>query len=178
MFEASRLMDIVFSREEIAEFVRALGARLNEYYADTTREKPVLVIGVLNGAFVFMADLIRELTFPMEVDFIQIASYGTGTVSSGNIELVKEPRVPVAARRVLIVEDIIDSGHSLEFLRRWFEDRSAEVAIAVLLDKFERREAQVSCEFVGTKVANRFLAGYGLDGGGLLRQLPYIAAVD
>ncbi len=170
-------MDIILSQAEIDDIVCRMGIEINAFYRETKESDPVLVVGVLNGAFIFMADLIRKFQFPVEVDFIQISSYGTSTVSSRSVQLVKYPQVSPAGRHVLIVEDIIDSGYSLAFLREWYIKRGANVAIAVLLDKYSRREIEVPCEFIGSQVANRFLAGYGLDGGGIQRQLPYIAAV-
>lgn len=181
-------IEILFTAEEISKLVQRLADQINEYYNEsfrksddeaTLKSEPILVVGILRGAFVFLADLIRKLTVPVDLEFIRTVSYGSSYISSGEIHLVAEPVLSPKNRRVLIVEDMIDTGRTLAFTRDYFLDHGAkEVDIAVLLDKTERREIEVPCRFIGTIVENRFLGGYGLDGGRYFAQCPEIFAVD
>lgn len=164
-------MKTIFMPEEIDALVTRLAGEIDAYYADKTLSEPVLVVGVLKGAFVFLADLIRKLTIPVELEFIRTSSYGTNFVSSGRIQLLAEPAASPANRSALIVEDMIDTGLTLEFVRDYFVGRSAaDVQIAVLLDKKARRVIDVECRFVGSEVENRYVGGYGLDGGRFFAQ--------
>ena len=168
------------------EIVARLGREINGYYADrtrkdgTVRQDSVLVVGILKGAFVFLADLVRELNFPVQIDFMRIASYGTSQHSSGTIKLLMEPDADLAGRRILIVEDIIDSGRSMAYLFDYFHEKgAAEVACAVMVSKQVQREFDVPCTFVGVELEDRFLAGYGLDGGEMDgRQNPEIGYME
>ncbi len=161
----------VLSRAEIARKVKALAQRISEDYAG----KEPIVIGVLKGGFVFLADLIRELTIPVQVDFVRLASYGSNTTSSGTIQVTKETELDIRDRDVLIVEDIIDSGltiaHLVEHLKS-FSPKS--VKVCTFVDKTERREVQVPIDYAGLMVEHGFLVGYGLDFDEKYRALPAI----
>ncbi|MGL6195540.1 MAG: hypoxanthine phosphoribosyltransferase [Thermoguttaceae bacterium] len=176
----------IISSEKIAERVSSLAAEINDHYATTTRSdaaadkaknESVLVVGVLKGAVLFMADLVRELDFSLEMDFIRIASYDAAhNKSTGQITLALEPGLQISNRRVLVVEDIIDSGRSIEFLIEYFMSRGAiDVKTVVLLNKAECRVNGLEPDFAGFKIDDFFAVGYGLDASENLRQLPFIA---
>src|SRR5439155_3325477 len=155
----------------VAELARAIAR-------DYAGENPVLV-GVLQGAVPFVADLMRALPIDVTVDFIRASSYGAGTSSSGRVRLVADLAVEVADRHVLIVDDIVDTGLTLAALKRTLEARRPRsVRTCVLLDKAGRRETDVTIDYVGFTIPNVFVVGYGLDYGGLYRNLPYVAALD
>ncbi|OLD37635.1 MAG: hypoxanthine phosphoribosyltransferase [Candidatus Rokubacteria bacterium 13_1_40CM_2_68_8] len=155
----------------VAELARAIAR-------DYAGENPVLV-GVLQGAVPFVADLMRALPIDVTVDFIRASSYGAGTSSSGRVRLVSDLAVEVADRHVLIVDDIVDTGLTLAALKRTLEARRPRsVRTCVLLDKAGRRETDVTIDYVGFTIPNVFVVGYGLDYGGLYRNLPYVAALD
>lgn len=152
-----------------------LGQALARDYAGT---EPVLV-GVLKGAVVFLADLIRATSIPLTVDFIGLSSYGEGLQSSGVVRITADLSVPIRDRHVLVVEDIIDSGHTIDYLRRNLETRRPRsLKLCVLLDKAERREVKVPLDYVGFAIPSEFVVGYGLDHAGRYRNLPYIAALE
>ena len=161
----------VLSRAEIAKKVKTLAQRISEDYAG----KELIVIGVLKGGFIFMADLIRELTIPVQVDFVRLASYGSNTTSSGTIQVTKETELDIRDRDVLIVEDIIDSGLTIAYLLRHLKSFSPKsVKVCTFVDKTERREVQVSIDYAGLMVEHGFLVGYGLDFDEKYRALPAI----
>jgi hypoxanthine phosphoribosyltransferase len=149
-----------------------------EISADYAGREPLLV-GVLKGAVFFMADLMRHLTLPCEVDFMAISSYGTATDSSGVVRILKDLEMNVAGRDVLVVEDIIDSGLTLSYLVRNLESREpASLEICALMTKPERREIDVHVRYVGFEIPNRFVVGYGLDFAERYRNLPYVGVLD
>jgi len=151
---------LIFSQQEIANKVRELGQVITKDYRG---KKPVLV-GILNGAFIFMADLVRAIDLPIELDFIRVASYGSNTVSSGTISLTKDVELPVEDKDILLVEDIIDTGRTLQSLIKHFEKKKpASLKICTLIDKKERREVDIEADYFCFKVREGFLVGYGLD---------------
>ncbi len=160
---------------------RALQARIAEVGADVTRDyrgRDLLLVGVLKGAIFFMADLMRRIELPCEVDFMAISSYGAGVDSSGVVRILKDLDMSVEGRNVLVVEDIIDSGLTLSYLLRTLEARHpASLEVCALLTKPERREIEVRCRYVGFEIPNRFVIGYGLDFGERYRNLPYIGVL-
>jgi len=161
----------VLSRTEIAQKVKSLAQRISEDYAG----KELVVIGVLKGSFIFMADLIRELTIPAQVDFVRLASYGSDTTSSGTIRITKEIELDIRNRDVLIVEDIIDSGLTIAYLLEHLKSFSPRsVKVCAFIDKRERREVQVPIDYTGLLVEHGFLVGYGLDFDEKYRTLPAI----
>ena len=150
----------ILSQEEIARRVVQLGQEISVFY----RNRPLVLIGVLNGAFIFMADLARALTRDVEIDFIRVASYGKSSVSSGVISLSKDVELDLAGKEVLLVEDIIDTGRTLAFLKEFFLKKgAASVRICTLIDKKERRQIEVEVDYRGFVVDEGFLVGYGLD---------------
>ncbi len=158
-------------REAIARRVAELGERISRDYTG----RDLVLVGVLKGAFVFMADLVRALKIPVEVDFVRLYSYGASTHSSGEVRISKDVELFLRGRDVLIVEDIVDSGLTMVFLRQHLEGYEARsVKICCLIDKAERRQVEVRLDYVGFQVPKGFLVGYGLDCGEKGRGLPEI----
>jgi hypoxanthine phosphoribosyltransferase len=155
--------------------VASLGAEISADYEG----RDLLLIGVLKGAVFFMADLMRKLTIPCEVDFMAISSYGASTDSSGVVRILKDLDINIEGRHVLVVEDIIDSGLTLSYLMRNLESREpASLEVCALLTKPARREIDVPVRYVGFEIPNRFVIGYGLDFGERYRNLPYVAVLS
>ncbi len=166
---------MLVSEGQIAARVAELGQALARDYAQAN---PVLV-GVLQGAVPFVADLMRGLPIDLTVDFLRASSYGSGTSSSGTVRLVADLAVDIADRHVLLVDDIVDTGLTLAALKRTLEARRPRsVRTCVLLDKTGRRETEVTIDYVGFTIPNVFVVGYGLDYDGLYRNLPYVATLD
>jgi hypoxanthine phosphoribosyltransferase len=161
----------LISREEIAEKVRELAARISRDYAG----RDLVMVGVLKGAFIFLADLVRALPFPVVVDFVRLKSYGAGTTSSGEIKVTKDVEEALKDRDVLIVEDIVDLGLTLDFLRKHLlTHQPRSLKICCLIDKRERRQVAVSLDYAGFVVEKGFLVGYGLDCGEGNRTWPEV----
>lgn len=166
---------VLITQEEIAERVRELGRDLSRDYAG----KDPLLVGVLKGAVVFLADLIRTVEVPLATDFIAVSSYGSGTRSSGVVKITADLSISIEDRHVVIVEDIIDTGRTISYLKRNLQTRHpASLRVMALLDKAERREVDVALDYVGFTIPNEFVVGYGLDYHGLYRNLPCIAALE
>lgn len=166
---------VLITEEQLAARVRELGVRITADYADT---KDLLLVGVLKGCATFMVDLARVITCPLAMDFIAIASYGASTESSGVVRMLKDLDTDIAGRHVLIVEDIIDSGLTLAYLRSQLQRRNpASLRICTLLNKPERRTADVPVDYLGFDIPNEFVVGYGLDYAERYRNLPYIGVL-
>ena len=166
---------IIIDEAELHARVAELGAALARDYE---HDNPVLV-GVLKGALVFMADLIRATPIALTMDFIALSSYGAGTRPSGVVKLAADLSMPIEDRHVVIVEDIIDTGRTVSYLKRNLETRHPRsVRLCALLDKIERRDVDIEIDYLGFTIPNLFVVGYGLDNAGLHRNLPYIAALD
>ena len=166
---------VLIEDDAVAARVAALGAEVSEDYAG----KDLLLVGVLKGAVFFMADLMRQLTIPCEVDFMAISSYGASTDSSGVVRILKDLDINIEGRDVLVVEDIIDSGLTLSYLIRNLESRNpASLEVCALLTKPARREIDVRVRYTGFEIPNEFVIGYGLDFGERYRNLPYVAVLD
>lgn len=166
---------ILITAEEIAGRVRELGRALARDYA----EKDPLLVGVLKGAVVFLADLVRSVDIPLATDFIAVASYGSSTRSSGVVKITADLSISIEDRHVVLVEDIIDTGRTIAYLRRNLETRRpASLRVMALLDKVERREVDVPLDYVGFTIPNEFVVGYGLDYRGFYRNLPHLAVLD
>ena len=162
---------LVFSPEVIQSRVQELAARLAEDYAET---EPV-ILGVLKGCFIFMSDLVRRLDLPVEMDFVRLCSYGASDTSSGRVEMTTPPSLPLEGRPVLVVEDIVDTGITLSWLKQYLESLGpSSVRFCVLVDKSERREIDFEADYVGFHVPKGFLVGYGLDFDEHYRFLPGI----
>jgi hypoxanthine phosphoribosyltransferase len=159
--------------------LRARVAELGEEISADYEGRDLLLVGVLKGAVFFMADLMRALTVPCEVDFMAISSYGATTDSSGVVRILKDLDVPLEGRHVLVVEDIIDSGLTLSYLMRTLSAREpASLEVCALLTKPERREIEIPVRYVGFEIPNRFVVGYGLDFGERYRNLPFVGVLQ
>jgi hypoxanthine phosphoribosyltransferase len=167
--------EVLVDEATVQERVAALGAEISADYEG----REVLLVGVLKGAVFFMADLMRRLSIPCEIDFMAISSYGAATDSSGVVRILKDLDANIAGRDVLVVEDIIDSGLTLSYLLRTLRARRpATLEICALLTKPDRREIEVPVRYVGFEIPNRFVIGYGLDFAERYRNLPYIGVLD
>jgi hypoxanthine phosphoribosyltransferase len=161
--------EILFPKEVIDRRVRELAGQISRDYEG----REPLIVGILNGAFIFMADLIRALDVPCRVDFVRLASYGAGSVSSGEIRIGKDLETPIAGRDVLIVEDIVDTGLTLSRLVEILRKRQpASLRVCAFLDKRERRRVPFTADYVGFPIPDRFVVGYGLDYNEKFRFLP------
>jgi len=166
---------ILFRREEIEATVSALAAEIKKDYQD----KHPLLIGILKGSFMFMADLIRLLDFPLEVEFIRLSSYGRGRSTPGEIKVVQGLRSLVKGRDVLVIEDIVDTGLTISFLLDYLWKRKpASLKLCALTDKPSRRQVPVTIDYLGFTVPNKFIVGYGIDWDEKFRYLPDICFVE
>ena len=167
--------EVLIDEESLRGRVAELGEEVSSDYVG----RDLLLIGVLKGAVFFMADLMRHLTVPCEIDFMAISSYGASTDSSGVVRILKDLDINIEGRHVLVVEDIIDSGLTLSYLMRNLESREPETLdVCALLTKPERREIDVPVRYVGFEIPNRFVIGYGLDFDERYRNLPYVGVLD
>ncbi|HWP58625.1 MAG TPA: hypoxanthine phosphoribosyltransferase [Candidatus Acidoferrales bacterium] len=166
---------LLYSRHEIAQRVAELGAAISADYVG----RDLVLIGILRGAFVFLADLIRQLTIPVTVDFIGAASYGSRTKSSGQVTITKDIQIPVSGRDVLLVEDIEDTGITLQAVRRRLEELAPRsIKSCTLIDKRERRTVDVPLDYVGFTITHGFIVGYGIDYAERYRYLPDIYRIE
>lgn len=166
---------ILFTRKKIAAAVKRLAAEIKQDYQD----KNPLLIGVLKGSFIFMADLVRLLDFPLEVDFIRLSSYGSGKKSSGRIKVVQGLSTPVKGRDVLVIEDIVDTGLTIAFLLGYLRKRRpSSLKLCSLTDKPSRRQVPLTIDYLGFTAPDKFLVGYGLDWDEKYRNLPDICMIE
>jgi len=179
----ARMERVLYSEEVISRRVRELAEQISDDYrlhghAADRKGRPLLVVGILRGALVFMADLARQMTVPVEYDLISVSSYGNGT-APGAVRLVKDLERPIEGRDVLVVEDIIDTGYTIEYLHRNLESRDpASIRVCTLVDKAARREIQTQVDYVGFVLAeDAFIVGYGMDYAELYRNLPFIGVL-
>lgn len=164
---------VQISEAQIAGRIRELGAQIRSDYAG---QQPHLVC-VLNGAFIFMADLVRSIDLPLSIDFLAVSSYSNATQSSGEVELLKDLRYPISGRPVIVVEDIVDTGITLNYLLRMLEARlPASLKVAALLSKPSRRKLEVPIHYLGFEIEDAFVYGYGLDRSQFDRNLPFISS--
>src|SRR6059036_2207547 len=167
----------MISSERISKRVRRLGHEISEVYADI--ETPLVIVAILKGATVFAADLLRSLSIPAELEFVRAASYGAGTMTTGRVKIAHMVEGSLAGRHVLLVEDIVDSGRTIDtILKRFRRMKPASLRVAALLDRPARREVDVKIDFTGFVIPDRFVIGYGLDYAGLYRELPGIYALS
>jgi hypoxanthine phosphoribosyltransferase len=167
--------EVLIDRDVLQRRIQELGEEISTDYAG----RDLLLVGVLKGAVFFMADLMRNLTIPCEIDFMAISSYGVATDSSGVVRILKDLDINIEGRDVLVVEDIIDSGLTLSYLIRNLEAREpASLEVCSLLTKPDRREIDVPVRYVGFEIPNRFVIGYGLDFAERYRNLPYVGVLD
>lgn len=162
---------VLLSENDISAMVKRLGKQISEDY----KGKNLLLVSVLKGSVVFMADLMRSIDIPCEIDFMVVSSYGSGTKTSGNVKIIKDLNIDVKDYDLLIVEDILDSGVTLYSLKEMLEARRpASVKICTFLDKPERRKADIKADYCGAQVPDEFIVGYGLDYDEKFRNLPYV----
>lgn len=168
----------LISTAQIATRVAELGAQITKDYGELIAAKEVIVIGVLKGSFLFLADLVRHIALPVYVDFISIASYGDATASTGVVQITHDLTRSIEGKHVIIVEDIVDTGHTVHYLMQNLATRRpASVRLASLLHKPERAERDTKIDYLGFTIPNKFVVGYGLDASQLWRNLPYIGYV-
>jgi len=174
MVDSEEIGETLVDAEDLQRRVRELGAEISNDYAG----RDLLMIGVLKGAVLFLADLMRELTVPCEIDFMAVSSYGSATDSSGVVRILKDLDSSIEDRDVVLVEDIIDSGLTLHYLLRNLRARNPRsLEVCALLTKPERRRVDLPVKYVGFEIPNRFAVGYGLDHAQRHRNLPYVAAL-
>ena len=167
-------LEVLISSEEIQQRIRQMGADVARDYAGLNP----LMIGVLKGACIFLSDLMRAADIPLGLEFMAISSYGASTRTSGEVRILKDLDVAIEGRHILVVEDIVDTGLTLSYLLANLKSRgAASVKLAALLDKFERREKEVPIDYLGFKIPDKFVVGYGLDFAERYRNLPFIAVV-
>ena len=165
------ILRVLYSEEELEAKCAELGAQISKDYEG----KNLLLVSVLKGAVVFMTDLMRHITVPCSIDFMVVYSYGSGVKTSGVVKIVKDLDADLAGKDLLIVEDILDTGMTLHYLKQLLQDRNPNsIRIATLLDKPERRRAAVRADYVGYQVPDEFVVGYGLDYDEKYRNLPYV----
>lgn len=170
-FPPAANMDVLFTREQIAERVTEIGAQISSDY----QGQSVVLIGVLKGAAIFLSDLARAITIPNTFDFVSVSSYGRARVSSGAVKLLKDIDNPIEARHVILVEDILDTGLTLSYLRGlMLQHKPASLKIATCLDKPERRLVPIEADYCAFAIPNRFVIGYGMDFAENYRNLPDI----
>jgi hypoxanthine phosphoribosyltransferase len=166
--------EVLVSRDEIREMVKKVGKRISEDYAG----KDLVLVGVLKGGFVFLADLMREITIPVDMDLIAVSSYGASTKSSGVVRIIKDMDLDLTGKHVLIVEDLVDTGLTLKHLKELFYTRGPKsVRICTAFDKPSRRKVDIEVEYKGIEVPDKFIVGYGLDYAGKYRNLPDVCTL-
>lgn len=166
---------VLVARTEIESTVKKLASAIARDY----RDKNPLLIGILKGSFVFLADLVRQLDFPLEVEFVRLSSYGSGTQTSGKVKLEQEPKVAIKGRHVLVVEDIIDTGITVDFLMKYLQKKKpASLKLCALTDKPSRRRVHIRIDYKGIDVPNEFIVGYGIDRDEKHRNLRDICIIE
>lgn len=165
---------VLISQEELHQKVKELGEQISRDYEG----KEIVFVGVLKGCFIFMADLVREVSCQSYIDFMQVSSYGDRSTSTGAVKIVQDLSMDIEGKHVIIVEDILDSGVTLSYLMKYMQNRNpASIRIATLMDKPSRRTADVTADYAGFEVPNEFVVGYGLDYQQKYRSLPYVGVL-
>ncbi len=175
--DLSKYVDkILFTQDDIKNRVAELGKQITEDYQDDRAD--LLMVGILKGASLFMSDLMKAVDLDVEIDFMSVSSYGSSTVSSGDVRILKDLEQLIQGKNVLIIEDIIDTGYTLSYLKKNLESRGAKsVKLATLLNKQERRVADVPVDYIGFEIPDEFVIGYGMDFNQKLRNLPYVGTL-
>jgi hypoxanthine phosphoribosyltransferase len=169
----------LLSAAAIAARVAELGAQITADYAPLSRAADVVVVGVLKGSVIFLADLVRQIAAPVYLEFIGISSYGDATVSSGVVQITQDLSRPIEGKHVIVVEDIVDTGHTVHYLlENLATRRPASIKLCALLHKPERSEREVKIDYLGFTIPNKFVVGYGLDVAQQFRNLPFIGYVQ
>jgi len=173
----SGITKILIKEEEIKEIVDRLGQEVTKHYQEINED--LIVVGLLRGSFIFMADLVRKIHYPLTVDFMAITSYGDGSVSSGDVKIIMDLDESAEGKHILFVEDIIDTGNTFNKVIRMMNNRNpASVRVCTLLNKPSRRQVDVNIDFYGCDIPDEFVCGYGLDYAQKYRNLPYIGVLD
>lgn len=168
---------VLVSEEEVKQTVQRLGKEITTHYGQL--EKELIVIGLLRGSFIFMADLVRQIKIPLVVDFMTLSSYGDGTVSSGDVKVVMDLDSSIEDRDILLVEDIVDTGRTFSKVIRMMQNRNPRsLKICTFLNKPEARVADIKIDFCGVDIPNEFAVGYGLDYAQGYRNLPYVGVLN
>lgn len=171
---ADDVKEILFSREDLAKKCRELGDQISRDYEG----KELVLVGILKGSVVFMTDLMKEITIPCNIEFMEVSSYGTGATSSGVVKINKDLDMDISGKHILIVEDIIDTGITLSYLVEYLKNRKAEsIEIVCLLDKKERRMKDIPVAYIGYEVPDEFIIGYGIDYAEKYRNLPFVGSL-
>ena len=169
------IAEVLFTEQEIADRVREMGGAITRDYADAARDGGIVLVSVLRGAAIFMADLARKIELPLEMDYMAISSYGNGAKSSGVVRILKDLSSAIEGRHVIVAEDILDSGLTLKYLLKNLSSRNpASLEVATLLRKQTLAQAKIDCRYVGFECPDEFIVGYGLDFAERYRNLPYI----
>lgn len=169
------IKEVLLSRDVLERNAKELGRRISEDY----RGKELILVGVLKGGFIFLADLIREITIPVEMDFISVSSYGDSTRSSGIVRIIKDIDINIMNKDVLIVEDLVDTGLTLKHLKNLLGTRGPlSVKICAALDKPSRRKVEIDIDYKGIEIPDKFVIGYGLDYAGRYRNLPDLCVLN
>lgn len=168
------IKEVLITEEKLKETVKSLAQQINRDYAG----KDVILVSVLKGAVVFMADIMREIDLKCEIDFMVVSSYGSGVKTSGNVKIIKDIDLPIEGKDVIIIEDILDSGVTLSNLIKMLKERNPNsLEICTLLDKPARRMADVHAKYIGIEVPDAFVVGYGLDFDEKYRNLPFVGVL-
>ena len=175
MDHSNYVIDDMISAKSIAARVESLAREISEYFEDTDK---LIVVGLLRGSFMFIADLARELDLPVEIDFMETSSYGSGMESSREVRILKDIRGEIEGRDVLVVEDIVDTGYTLKHVTQILQTRKPKrMKICALLDKPSRREVDITADWIGFEIPDKFVVGYGIDYAQRNRNLDHIGAV-
>ena len=175
MIDPNSIGKILYSPEDIAKRVKELGSQISKEYKD----KEIILVCILKGSYVFTADLSREIDVPCSVEFMQVSSYADSTVTSGSLRIIKDINVPVDGKHLIIIEDIIDTGITLNNLKKMLSTRNpASLKLCAFLDKPNRRKTDIEADYVGYTVEDNFLVGYGLDYAQKYRNLPFVAILN
>lgn len=168
---------VLLSEQEIENRIAALGQEITEKYAEL--EEPLILIGILKGSVIFLSDLCRAISLPVELEFMGVSSYGDETESSGVVQITQDLTRPIKGRHIILVEDIVDTGLTAKYLLKHFRaSEPASVALCALLEKPEKSQGQIAIDFLGFSIPDDFVVGYGLDFAGLYRNLPHVGIVE
>lgn len=170
---------ILFTEKQLDNKAKELAKNISEYYKKINNNKPVVLLGLLKGCVPFMANLMRHMTIPVTTEYMVVSSYGNNSVSSKTPQILLDVNQDIFDKHVLVVEDIIDSGNTLDFVQNHLKNRGAkDVKLVTMLNKPDRRETDVKVDWIGENIADYFIVGYGLDYAQRFRNLPYIAKID
>lgn len=171
----SEKISVLISEESVAKRIAEMGAQISRDYAGES----VCLLCILKGSVFFTTELAKHITVPVLLDFMSVSSYGSGTTSSGNVRIVKDLDTPIEGQHVLVVEDIIDTGHTLAYLMEYLEQRRPKsLKLCTLLDKPQRRVSDVKVDYTGFEIPDKFVVGYGLDYDQKYRNLPYVGVIE